>query len=119
MVPKQKHDDVVREFAYFLYTSETPFYRVQNKHLKRSFALLGVSLPDEKVFRTTYLDKIHVEVREAASSTLAKVFEVCSWPSLHVHKFVYPNTLFFSRVVGRSASAPMAGSTSIAPKGCL
>jgi hypothetical protein len=45
-----------RELAMYSYTSNTPPERVQNPHLKRSFALLGADVPEPRDLRGSYLD---------------------------------------------------------------
>lgn len=75
-VSKSKHNAVIRELALFIYTSETPFYRLQNPHLHKAFELLGITVPDEKAFRTTLLDSIFEEVESEVMLKLMALLKV-------------------------------------------
>lgn len=45
------------------YLTETPFSRISSPALRKSFSLLGVTLPSATTLRTTMLDKCHGEVQ--------------------------------------------------------
>ena len=61
---------VLDELAMFIYTSETPFQRINNKHLIKAFQLLGVKLPGETALRTTMLDRAYQRVQATAQAQL-------------------------------------------------
>ena len=56
--------------AKYIYTSGVPFRHAANKHLIAAFSTLGVTIQNEKWFRTTGLDKVHEEVQTAAMKNL-------------------------------------------------
>ena len=52
--------------AKYIYTSGVPFRHAANKHLIAAFSTLGVTIQNEKWFRTSGLGKVHEEVQTAA-----------------------------------------------------
>jgi len=46
-------------FAIFLYTSETPFNKANNRSLKKMGNVVGVTMPNDKVFRTRLLGEAY------------------------------------------------------------
>ena len=53
---------------YFI-TSETPFQRVNNKYLREAGRIVGMNIPDEKVFRTRMLDELFAAAEQASRRT--------------------------------------------------
>jgi hypothetical protein len=52
----------VHYFAIWVYVTETPFKRMNNKWLKKACKAVGITLPEETAFRTTLLEQIFAEV---------------------------------------------------------
>ena len=48
--------EFIRYFAMFLYTSETPFNKANNRSLKKMGNVVGVTMPNDEVFRTRLLE---------------------------------------------------------------
>jgi len=42
--------EFIRRYAMFVYTSETPFNKMNNKHLKKACAVMGIELPSDKYY---------------------------------------------------------------------
>lgn len=66
----------LKHFSLFIYTSETPFIRINNPELQKAISVLGASLPDEKVFRTRLLDERHAEAQEKVKMEMEKLLQV-------------------------------------------
>ena len=56
-------EQIITCLAMFFYTSDTPFYRFNNKHLKEAMKKLGIDLPTEKTLRTSLLNKCFAAVK--------------------------------------------------------
>ncbi len=69
-VDKQRTAEAIEELSMYFYTSNTPIERVTNPHLKRSFALLGLALPEPRDLRGSLLDSAVHKVRVSTLEVL-------------------------------------------------
>ena len=60
------------ELAMYFYTSETPFGRVENVHLRKAFSLLGVSLMGATTLRTTMLADARAKVQVTVEAKMVR-----------------------------------------------
>ena len=61
------------ELAMYFYTSETPFGRVENEHLRKAFAILGVSLMGATTLRTTMLSAAKAKVQDVVEAKMVRM----------------------------------------------
>lgn len=66
----------MKQFALYIITSETPFQRVNNKYLREAGRIVGMNIPDEKVFRTRMLDELFAETQEVVARDMMKLLKV-------------------------------------------
>lgn len=68
---------ILLDFAMFIFTTSTAFLRLENQWLKSAFARVGVTLPSEKWFRTTALEKCFERVASTVATQLLAL-QVCA-----------------------------------------
>jgi hypothetical protein len=54
---------MIKDIGLFFFTSDTPFFRIENEYLARAFQRLDTKLPCEKTLRTTVLDSSHADLK--------------------------------------------------------
>jgi hypothetical protein len=69
-VDAKRINEAMHELAMNFFTSNTPPERVENVHLKKSFALLGSQTPSARDLRTGYLAAAHKHVEETSVNSL-------------------------------------------------
>jgi hypothetical protein len=70
VVDQPRMAEAVEELAMYFYTSNTPPERASNKHLQKSFALLGAVIPEPRDFRGSLLDAATVKVKRSTLEAL-------------------------------------------------
>jgi hypothetical protein len=69
-ITPQTEQMVLQDLGMFFFTSQTPFIRINNPHLRQMFQRLGIRLPSDTTLRTTMLNAAYEREHQAA---LAKV----------------------------------------------
>ena len=70
VIDQHRMSEAVEELTMFFYTSDMPLERAGNKHLQRSFALLGAVVPEPRDVRDSLLDAATVKVKESTVEAL-------------------------------------------------
>jgi hypothetical protein len=66
-------EGLVKDLAYFFFTSDTPMRCIENEHLVHAYQRLNIKLPCQKSLRTTWLDTCHAEVKATCERSLSQM----------------------------------------------